>query len=138
MSEDRNILILEARISGRKIAGIADEFGISTTRVGQILSRFLVKARRYDLALAECGRLRAELSEVKREARVSKISDRSELDIPICELNLSVRSANCLRDGGFVSARQVATAKDWELYRVPNLGRKSLKEIRLAVGSIDD
>lgn len=53
---------------------------------------------------------------------------------PLDELPLSVRAANCLKNGGYITAGQARAATDAQLLGIDNLGRKSLWEIRAALG----
>lgn len=50
--------------------------------------------------------------------------------IPVEDTALPTRAKNSLRNGGFYSLGDVAAARDIELYRCPELGRGTLKEIR--------
>jgi hypothetical protein len=49
---------------------------------------------------------------------------------PIEVLNLTLRAINCLRSEGISTVGQVAGMSDTDLLNVPNLGRKSIMEIR--------
>lgn len=49
---------------------------------------------------------------------------------PLDLVELSCRSRNCLKYGGYETVQDVADAPDSELLRLPNFGRKSLKEVR--------
>ncbi len=52
-------------------------------------------------------------------------------NIPIEELELSVRSNNCLLiSSPYRTVGEIAEATDDDLLRIPNLGRRSLREIR--------
>ena len=46
------------------------------------------------------------------------------------QLELSVRSSNCLRNDGIVYLGELVTKTEEEMLRVPNYGRKSLNEIK--------
>jgi DNA-directed RNA polymerase subunit alpha len=45
------------------------------------------------------------------------------------EIELSVRSSNCLRNDGIVYIGELVQKTEEEMLRTPNLGRKSLNEI---------
>ena len=51
-------------------------------------------------------------------------------DVPIEELGLSLRSFNCLMRAGIRTAGQLRAMSDEELFRIRNLGRKNVAEIR--------
>gem|GEM_PF-3174314 len=51
------------------------------------------------------------------------------LDIPIKELELSVRSYNCLFNSGITMASQLLKLTEKELFNIQFMGRKSVKEI---------
>jgi len=55
-------------------------------------------------------------------------SDKS-LDMPIEELDLSVRSYNCLKRAGINTVGELCAKTEEEMMKVRNLGRKSLEEV---------
>ena len=52
------------------------------------------------------------------------------LSKPIAELELSVRSAMCLKAAGITTIRDLVVKTEQELLAVRNFGRKSLSEIK--------
>lgn len=61
----------------------------------------------------------------------SKLSDEEKtLKLPIEDLDLSVRSYNCLRRAGLTTIGSLVDKTESQMMRVKNLGKKSLKEIR--------
>jgi DNA-directed RNA polymerase subunit alpha len=56
--------------------------------------------------------------------RVAKL-----LAMPVDELELSVRSANCLRAAGITHLRELASRSEAEMLKYRNFGRKSLNEL---------
>jgi len=52
------------------------------------------------------------------------------LDMPIAELELSVRSSNALKNEGIRTLGELIEKSGPELFRMPNFGRVSLAEIR--------
>ena len=46
------------------------------------------------------------------------------------ELDLSVRSYNCLRRAGINTVQELARNTEEEMMKVSNLGKKSLKEVK--------
>lgn len=57
-------------------------------------------------------------------------------DIPITDLELSVRTRNCLDNAGIVSVHQLLSMRDADLLKLRNFGRKSLNELREVVGAL--
>ena len=52
------------------------------------------------------------------------------------ELELSVRSANCLKNDNIVYIGDLVQKSEQEMLRTPNFGRKSLNEIREVLASM--
>ena len=75
-------------------------------------------------AFAELGRLE-EVIEEKEEAKIDPIMLR-----PVDELELTVRSANCLKAENIHYIGDLVTRMESDLLRTPNLGKKSLNEIK--------
>ena len=53
-----------------------------------------------------------------------------KLEMTIDELDLSVRSYNCLKRAGLNTVAELAAKSEEEMIKVRNLGKKSLKEIK--------
>lgn len=62
-----------------------------------------------------------------------KLGNRDPLDIRLNELDLSVRSENALKNEGIETLRELVAKHDYELLRISNFGRKSLKEVEEAL-----
>lgn len=60
----------------------------------------------------------------------------SEGGTPLENLDLCVRTANCLKAEGVNTIEQLACWTETELLRTPNLGQKSLREIREQMAKI--
>ncbi|WP_040225808.1 DNA-directed RNA polymerase subunit alpha [Bhargavaea cecembensis] len=67
------------------------------------------------------------------EIMVEKEEDQKEkvLEMTIEELDLSVRSYNCLKRAGINTVLELANKSEEEMMKVRNLGRKSLEEVKL-------
>lgn len=63
---------------------------------------------------------------------VEKEEDQKEkvLEMTIEELDLSVRSYNCLKRAGINTVQELANKSEDEMMKVRNLGRKSLEEVQ--------
>ncbi len=72
-----------------------------------------------------------EMMVEKEEEKKTKI-----LEMTIEELDLSVRSYNCLKRAGINSVEELAQKNDEEMMRVRNLGRKSLEEIEQKLAAL--
>jgi len=74
------------------------------------------------------------LTEKAQEAEimVEKEEDQKEkvLEMTIEELDLSVRSYNCLKRAGINTVQELSTKSEEDMMKVRNLGRKSLSEIK--------
>lgn len=83
--------------------------------------------------LVEYLRLFADLSDQvsSQIAMVDKEEDKKTrtLDMPIEELDLSVRSYNCLKRAGINTVAELTQRTDEDMMKVRNLGRKSLEEV---------
>jgi len=75
-------------------------------------------------AFAELGRLE-EVIEEQEEVKIDPIMLR-----PVDELELTVRSANCLKAENIHYIGDLVTRMESDLLRTPNLGKKSLNEIK--------
>ena len=71
----------------------------------------------------------AKSTEVMKEADTK--SDDRILDRTIEELDLSVRSYNCLKRAGINTVHDLTEKSEAEMMKVRNLGRKSLEEVKL-------
>jgi len=81
----------------------------------------------------------------KAEIMVEKEEDQKEkvLEMTIEELDLSVRSYNCLKRAGINTVQELSNKTEEDMMKVRNLGRKSLEEVKtkladLGLGLRDD
>ena len=70
-----------------------------------------------------------ETSQVS-EDEVQEGESSQKLDMTIEDLDLSVRSFNCLKRAGINTVRDLVAMTEEELIKVRNLGRKSLEEVK--------
>ena len=74
-----------------------------------------------------------ELSEVAERTNLmvekSTPSTPTDLDVTIDEMELSVRSFNCLKRAGINTVHDLTSKTEDEMMKVRNLGRKSLDEV---------
>jgi DNA-directed RNA polymerase subunit alpha len=64
------------------------------------------------------------------EDKEGAVPQAKALDMTIDELDLSVRSYNCLKRAGINSVQELAQLDEADLMRVRNLGKKSMDEVR--------
>ena len=83
--------------------------------------------------LIEHFNLFVELSEVAERTNLmvekSTPSTPTDLDVTIDEMELSVRSFNCLKRAGINTVHDLTSKTEDEMMKVRNLGRKSLDEV---------
>lgn len=81
-----------------------------------------------------------DLSEIAQTMSIMSKKEMSERDrlmeMPIEELELSVRSYNCLKRAGIHSVSDLLSRTEHEMVKVRNLGKKSLEEVLAKVKSI--
>ena len=73
--------------------------------------------------------LRDDIEEVIEEPIDIQVIDDKSHDMKIDELDLTVRSYNCLKKAGIEEVSQLASLSLNELLKIKNLGKKSLDEI---------
>lgn len=74
----------------------------------------------------------AEIMVEKEETQKEKM-----LEMTIEELDLSVRSYNCLKRAGINTVQELTNKTEGEMMKVRNLGRKSLEEVKLKLAELD-
>ncbi len=74
------------------------------------------------------GKLPEEMEEEEEESR-EKEDFKKKLDKPISELELSVRSSNCLAEANIRTIGDLVKKKETEMLKYKNFGKKSLNEI---------
>ena len=76
----------------------------------------------------------AKSTDVMKETE--KVSDDRVLDRTIEELDLSVRSYNCLKRAGINTVFDLTEKTELEMMKVRNLGRKSLEEVKVKLSDL--
>ncbi len=73
------------------------------------------------------------------EIMIEKEEDQKEkvLEMTIEELDLSVRSYNCLKRAGINTVQELTTKTEDDMMKVRNLGRKSLEEVKNKLAELD-
>jgi len=72
---------------------------------------------------------RIPISRVEEEARLRK----ERLELSIAEMNLSVRTTNCLEETGILTVRDLLHATPKKLLNISNFGEKTLDEVYTAL-----
>src|SRR5699024_43030 len=75
---------------------------------------------------------KAEIMDEKEEDQKEKV-----LEMTIEELDLSVRSYNCLKRTGINTAQELTTKSEEDMMKVRNLGSKSLDEVKNKLAELD-
>jgi DNA-directed RNA polymerase subunit alpha len=72
------------------------------------------------------------LTEEAKDAEIEKEEDKKEkvMEMTIEELDLSVRSYNCLKRAGINTVQELTQKTEEDMMKVRNLGRKSLEEVQ--------
>lgn len=126
----------------RKVA-----YKVENTRVGQITNydKLILQvetngALRPEDAVAISARiLQDQLQQfINFDEPEEQVAEKSEIDLPfnrnllrrVEELELSVRSANCLKNENIVYIGDLVQKTEQEMLKTPNFGRKSLNEIK--------
>lgn len=75
--------------------------------------------------------------EERKEAKAEELKFDRNLLKKVDELELSVRSANCLKNDNIVYIGDLVRKTEGEMLRTPNFGRKSLNEIKEVLNSMN-
>lgn len=97
---------------------------ISAKEAIAIASKIMIEHLKVMVELSE----KASNTDYMIEVKVD--NDDSKLDIKVEELDLSVRSLNCLKRAEINTVAELANKTEEDMIKVKNLGRKSLKEIK--------
>jgi len=76
------------------------------------------------------GQLPEEIEEEELEMSKEEVALYEKLKLPISELELSVRSSNCLREANIKSIAELVRRGEEEMLGFKNFGKKSLTEIK--------
>jgi DNA-directed RNA polymerase subunit alpha len=76
------------------------------------------------------GQLPEDMAEDEPEMTKEEVALYEKLRLPIMELELSVRSSNCLRDAGIKIIADLVKRNEEEMLGFKNFGKKSLTEIK--------
>lgn len=122
--------------------------GVGQERIRQIQAKAVRKLRHPTRAImfkaaaladlqeqhAECNKLKKECERLGKALEIltpgAGIAMAATLDIPLDDLDLSVRAYNCLRRAGKNTLGDIKKMTEAELMGVRNLGRRSLEEVK--------
>jgi len=147
VAEDENKVIGEIKLDAMFSPVIRASYKVENSRVGQVTDYdkliFEVETNGVitpDDAIALASRiLQDQLQpfinfdepEIQQDQSASeKLSFNSNLLKKVEELELSVRSANCLKNDNIIYIGDLVQKSESEMLRTPNFGRKSLNEIK--------
>lgn len=125
----RNEEIVNLRkVTGLTLRAIGVIMSLSPERVRQIVCKH-DRIMRHRQERAEAAAMRA--AEPMAAMIVLPVAGPvALLDTLVEDLELSIRSCNCLRNMQVTTVRELVQKTEAELMRVPNFGRKSLAELR--------
>lgn len=75
---------------------------------------------------------RIPLSRADEEARLKQ----DRLELSIAEINLQVRTTNCLEEKGIFTVRDLLNSKPETLLSISNFGEKTLEEVYQALAKL--
>ena len=147
VAEDENKIIGEIKLDAMFSPVIKTSYKIENSRVGQVTDYdkliFEVETNGVmspDDAIALAARILQDQRqpfinfdepEVQNDqSSAEKLSFNSNLLKKVEELELSVRSANCLKNDNIIYIGDLVQKSESEMLRTPNFGRKSLNEIK--------
>ena len=130
------------------------DFKVQSTRVGQKTDydKLILKIRtdgslRPEDALAQAGAILRdhfslfvnfeEMQVEDSKSDIEKLPFNENLLKKVDELELSVRSANCLKNENIFYLGDLVQRTEADMLRTPNFGRKSLNEIKALLASMD-
>ncbi len=147
VAEDENKIIGEIKLDAMFSPVIKASYKIENSRVGQVTDFdklvFEVEtngAITPDDAIALAARILQDQLQpfinfdepevIPDQSNVEALSFNSNLLKKVEELELSVRSANCLKNDNIIYIGDLVQKSESEMLRTPNFGRKSLNEIK--------
>ena len=121
----RNVEILSDVLNGNTRSSTARKFGISVTRVKQIIDRLVFRLQ-YDAESRDTNSTPKPAHYIDFAA-----GDHIPDDAKISDIQLNIRAINCLMVfHGASKAGEIKHLTDCELLAIPNLGQTTLAEIR--------
>lgn len=115
----------------RLILEVATDGSISPDEAVSLASKILSEHLRLFLDLTEAA-TDVEVMVQKDEERKDRV-----LDMPIEELDLSVRSYNCLKRAGIDTVQELVRKSEDDMMKVRNLGKKSLQEVKEKLATLN-
>ena len=147
VAEDDNKMIGEIKLDAMFSPVVKTSYKVENSRVGQVTDYdkliFEVETNGVispDDAIALAARILQDQLQpfinfdepevLPDQSQVEKLSFNSNLLKKVEELELSVRSANCLKNDNIIYIGDLVQKSESEMLRTPNFGRKSLNEIK--------
>ena len=103
-----------------------------TRKLGRTSDQRTAMLRAMVTFLLENGKIETTVTRAKEVRAMAEKNDNQKaqvLDLTIDELDLSVRSFNCLKRAGINTVEDLINKSEEDMMKVRNLGRKSLEEV---------
>lgn len=126
LSQREKYVIEQRFFTSKTLEDVAKEMNLTRERVRQIEAMATRKIRRY---IKSKNKVIAELRMANKALQNNDAKETPLVDFPIENLDLSVRSYNCLKRGGVNNLLNLVSMTPEDLYDIKNLGRRSQREI---------
>lgn len=126
-----NTRIGHKRLSDKLTLDVWTDGSISPEEAISLSAKILTEHLNVFVNLTDEAR-KAEIMVEKEETQKGKM-----LEMTIEELDLSVRSYNCLKRAGINTVEELTSKSEAEMIKVRNLGRKSLDEVKTKLSDLD-
>ena len=131
----RHEQIVTTLAKAKDLKRVIDKY-ITLAKRGDLNSRRLAAARILQDQLAVFVNFEEPKKAIEEGAKHPELAFNAALLKKVDELELSVRSANCLKNDNIVYIGDLIQKTEAEMLRTPNFGRKSLNEIKEVLASM--
>ena len=134
LGERREAILRMYYDEGKRAREIADYFGVTTSAIYALKRNAVMRLRRHDaICYITYGKKGFEEREhrLRLEKEIKKNSEQYQqvMGVRFEELDLSVRSFNCLRRAGYVTIGDIVDLTEEEIIHIKNISWKQYDEI---------